>query len=851
MQQDFRNQLERLRQQFAASLPERARRLEEIWSHLRHFNWSAQGIAALQQFARKLIEAGTSFGFPELRQAAQQLEDFLTELTELGRSFGGQEYAQLEDHIHHLSQIMDNTASGNARQDPLPHSNNHPSYPEAQGKTLFLVDHDRILAALCTAYLRTAGFTVEYFDNPQSCIQQLYLDSPAAILMDPDFERSGLQALGSLHQIKALLTQETPIILMSGRTDVNAKLRALRAGSSDYLVKPLDFNFLVEKLVTIIGQHTKTPRVMIVDDDAAMTGLEEEVLRYAGMEVLCVNQPLHSLQRAAKFKPDLVILDMHMPDINGMELAVLLRQDPEFLLLPIIFVTADTDTNLHKSIKALGVNALLTKPFEVAELISVCEQALADTSALKNRVARITRCTQQPQQINRSYFFTALEDELHKNHLGNQSSALYYFSIDKLEELTHALGTVELINLHDQFCQRLNETVGSDEQWMSLSTMVACVLAGKRSPEFHRQRGEQLIKHLGSQAYVVNGKSFDLHIKVGIAPLHAELGTANNALFRAEQAFDASINGGGNRQHTDGTNNNIQSDNIPSTQNTVSLVNNQNSSPLIGSSKNTTTQDKSLPDLSRIVLSRDLSLAFQPIISLEEAQIEHFSVLTRLRNEKGELIAAGQFLNRITQPGKRLELDRWVLQQAVSAIAENSKTREQATLFIHLAEETLQQSAFFSFAANVLRSSRLRGEQRLIFMLEENWIINHFHQAREIAKALHDIRCSICITRAGENSQMLSLLPDLQLSYLRLSPKLTNDNNNPKILEQLMMAVAGRDIKVIATQIENSHNLSGLWMQGVRLFEGFFIQPPDTGFHLQNDIIFARELVQGNGFGSS
>ncbi len=829
MQQEFRNQLVRLRQQFATSLPERAHRLEEIWSHLRHFNWSAQGIAALQQFAHKLIEASTSFGFPELRQAAQQLENFITELNELGRSFGGQEYTQLEDHIQHLIKIMANTANGNAPQDPLPSSTTAPNYPEAKGKTLFLVDPDRVLAALCTAYLRTAGFTVEYFDNPQSCMQRLYLDSPAAILMDPDFERSGLQALGSLHQIKALLTQDTPIILMSGRTDVNAKLRALRAGSSDYLVKPLDFNFLVEKLVTIIGQHTKTQRVMIVDDDPAMTSLEEEVLRYAGMEVLCVNQPLHSLQRAAKFKPDLVILDMHMPDINGMELAVLLRQDPDFLLLPIIFVTADTDTNLHKSIKALGVNALLTKPFEVTELISVCEQALADTSALKNRVARITRHAQQPQQINRSYFFTALEDELQNNSLGNQNSALYYFSIDKLEELTQTVGTVELIELHDQFCRRLNETVGSDEQWMSLSTMVACVLAGKRSPEFHRQRGEQLIKHLSAQPYIVKGKSLDLQIKVGIAPLHAAMGTANNALFRAEQAFDASITG---TNHT--STNTIQNSVAP------------NSAP-----QNTTAQDTSLPDLSRIVLSRDLSLAFQPIISLEEAQIEHFSVLIRLRNENGEPIAAGKFLNRITQPGKRLELDRWVLQQAVSAIAENSKTREQATLFIHLAEETLQQSAFFSFAANVLRSSRLRGEQRLIFMLEESWIINHFHQTREIAKALRDIRCSICITRAGENSQILPLLDDLQLSYLRLSPKLTGDNSNPKILEQLIAAVAGRDIKVIATQIENSHNLSSLWMQGVRLFEGFFIQPPDAGFHLQNDIIFAKELVQGNSFGSS
>ncbi|MDO8344324.1 MAG: response regulator [Cellvibrio sp.] len=822
MPQEFRNQLERLRQQFAASLPERARRLEEIWSHLRHLNWSEQGIATLQQFAHKLIEAGTSFGFPELRHAAQQLENFITDLNELGRSFGGLEYAQLEDHIKHLSQIMAATANGTARQDTLTQAIAPNNYPEAQGKTIFLVDPDQVLAALCTAYLRKAGFAVEYFDNPQSCMQRLYLDSPAAILIDPDFEHSGLQALGSLHQIKALLTQDTPIILMSGRTDVNAKLRSLRAGSSDYLIKPLDFNFLVEKLVQIITQHTKTRRVMIVDDDPAMTSLQAEILRYAGMEVLCLNQPLHSLQRAAKFKPDLVILDMHMPDINGMELAVLLRQDPEFLLLPIIFVTADTDTNLHKSIKALGVNALLTKPFEVTELISVCEQALADTSALKNRVARVTRHTQQPQQINRSYFFAALEDELHHNSLGNQNSALYYFSIDKLDELTHQLGQVELNDLHDQFCRRLSETVGSDEQWTDLSNLVACVLAGKRSAEFHRQRGEQFTKHLSSQPYSLKGKSLSLQIKLGIAPLGAALGTANNALLHAEQAFEASLSG-------------VNPDSSGAT-------------PLNDLQPGC---DKPPPDFSHIVFSRDLTLAFQPIISLEDAQIEHFSVLTRLRGEDGEPIPAGQFLNRLTQPGRRLELDRWVLQQAVSAIAENSDTREQATLFIHLAEETLQQSSFFSFAANVLRSSRLRGEERLVFMLEENWILNHFHQASEIAKALRDIHCGICVTRAGENEQILTLMDDLALNYMRLSPKLTSEGANPKLLEGLIAAATKRHIKVIATQIENSHNLSSLWMQGVRLFEGFFIQPPDTGFHLQNDIIFAKEFVQGNGFSSS
>lgn len=571
-------------------------------------------------------------------------------------------------------------------------------YPEAQGKTIFIIDPDPLDAALCAAHLRKAGFEVEYFDNSHSCIERLYLDSPAAILMDPDFERSGAQALGNLHQIKALLTQETPIILMSATTDDNAKMRSSRAGSSDYLTKPLDFNYLLECLVNSITQHTKTQRVMIVDDDPFMTALQEEILCYAGMEVACVNEPLRSLELAGTFKPSLVILDMHMPEINGIELALLLRQDPEFLLLPIIFVTADTDINLHKSIKAMGVNALLTKPFDITDLISVCEQALADTSALKGRIARLTRQAQQPEQsqqpgqISHNEFFSAPEDELPNN--------------------------------------------------------------------------------------------------------------------------------------------------IPSGPATNNPKDEGDKKPL----------DKHPGDYSPMELSRNLTLVLQPIITLEDAQINHFSVHTRVQEANGEPIAGGPFLSRITQPDKRLAVDHWILQQAVSAIAADSDARGQVKLFVHPSEDSLQESSFLSFVTDLLCSSHLRGNEQLVFMLEEAWVLKHLQEAKEIGSSLRNIHCGICVTHAGADEQLLNVLADLPVNYLHLSPSLTNANanTNPTLLEQLITAATGRGIQVIATEIENSHNLSSLWMQGVRLFEGFSSQPATTGFHLQNDIIFAKEFVLGN-----
>ncbi|MFC3114193.1 REC domain-containing phosphodiesterase [Cellvibrio fontiphilus] len=829
MPQEFEKQLEALRQRFIGSLNERAQHLDNIWGYLRHMNWSTQGFNALQQFVHKQSEAGASYGLPELRDAAQQLEAFLAELQELERSFGGQEYAQLEEHVKHLARAMTATAQGITTKDSLPAPIEKQAYPEAEGKLVFLIDPDRTLAALCSAYLRRVGFAVEYFETPQQCVQRLYEELPSIVLMDPNFEREGLQALSNLHQLKTLLPPTSPVVLMSGRTDVNAKLRALRAGSSDYLSKPLDMNLLIERLVQIIGQHNHTHRVMVVDDDPDMASLESEILRYAGMDVICVQQPLQSLQQAAQFKPDLVVLDMHMPDINGMELAVLLRQDPQFLLLPIVFVTADTDTNLHDNIKALGVNAIITKPFEATDLINTCEQALNQTSALKSRVARVTRHTQLPQKINRSYFFSVLEDEIQSGSQGQHTSALYYISVSNLDELSQQLGMVELITLHDQFCRQLDDCIGSDEQWIDLSNMVTCVLAGKRSTEFHQQRAEQLKRHLAAHRYLAGGEPIQLAVGIGIAPLRASLGTANQALIEAEQDFEAKVPGKTPSAATS------QSKDLTSAAPADEIIN----IPVL---------TKVEPDFSQIVFSRDLSLAFQPIISLEDSRIEHFSVLLRLKGEGGEAIAAKQFLSRISKPSQRIELDRWVLQQAVSAIANNSATREQATLFIHLAEDTLQQSTFFSFAANVLRSSRLRGSERLVFMLEENWVINHLHQTREITKALHNIQCGICLTRAGENPGILEVIDQLALDYLRLSPNLTSSGTNPELLKNLVSAANAKAVKVIATQIENSRNLSSLWMQGVRLFEGFFIQPPDQGFHLQNDIIFAKEFVQGNGF---
>jgi multidomain signaling protein FimX len=805
----FNQKIEQLRQQYDDSLPLRAHRLDEIWGHLQHLNWSQEGVTALQQFAHKLAGTATSFGYPELSFAARQLDSYITDLVNLERHFGGLEHEHITARVEQLkSALLKSHPSSFIKPQPpmnLTQYDKHTRLPAPRGELIYIIDPDTTLSSLLCIYLQEAGFSIDHFETPQDCIQHLYTQTPDAILIDLDFEHSGIHALSVLQQMKALISERVPLLLMSARTDLSAKLRALRAGSSDYLTKPLDFQFLIAKLRNSMNQHRRVHKIMIVDDDPDMSTYEAEILRSQGMDVFCLNKPLVSLKRAAEYKPDLVILDMHMPDINGIELAILLRQDPQFFLLPIIFATSDTSIDLHKNIKALGVNGLLIKPIAASDLIEACHQALINTDALKNRVARITQRTHQPQQITRSYFFAAVNHELQNSSLGKDLSALYYLSISDLEGLNLHLSKIEQFSLHDQLCKHLSAVVGSDELWVDLTTMVACILASKRSPSFHQQRSAQLTKYLCEQDYRIGGKVVPLALNLSITHLNPALGNANQALIQAERSFNQEI-----------------------LKDTVLTPD-----PISISAKSIN------PD--KIDFQRDLVLAFQPIISLEAAHIDHFLVLTRLRREDGELIPAAQFLNHIDQPGRHLELDRWVLQEAVSAITRNNNTREEATLFIHLAETTLSQNAFFSLIANVLRSSRLRGAQRLVFMLEEAWVINNLTHAKQLALALTNIDCGLCLTRAGAHPESMQLLQSLELHYLRLDPELVQAPSAHPDLETYITTANQLGIQVIATQIEDAKSLSQLWMLGIRLFEGFFIQPPDSDFHVKNEITLPHE----------
>lgn len=109
-------------------------------------------------------------------------------------------------------------------------------------------------------------------------------------------------------------------------------------------------------------------KILIVDDDLQASSLLDRVVKMYKHETAIVNRSTIAMETAHAFHPDLCILDLMMPDINGFELCALLRADPEFAKTPVIVVSAMEDKEAKIKAFSVGVNEYITKPFNIIEL---------------------------------------------------------------------------------------------------------------------------------------------------------------------------------------------------------------------------------------------------------------------------------------------------------------------------------------------------------------------------------------------------------------------------------------------------------------------------------------------------
>jgi len=221
-------------------------------------------------------------------------------------------------------------------------------------KIILAIDDDPDVLYLLRENLAEAGYRVMGAANGEEGLQQARALRPFAILLDILMPyKDGWQLL---YELKAdASTRDIPIIVLS---IVDNKALGYQLGAFDYLLKPFDREAILATLTRIPPQRG---RLLVVDDDPQVVDLVRQLLEGEPYEVTAAVDGQAALDAIAQRQPDIVLLDLLMPRLDGFAVIEHLRQDPDSRELPVIVLTAKTLTAAEHTMLDQSVRTVIQK----------------------------------------------------------------------------------------------------------------------------------------------------------------------------------------------------------------------------------------------------------------------------------------------------------------------------------------------------------------------------------------------------------------------------------------------------------------------------------------------------------
>jgi len=239
-------------------------------------------------------------------------------------------------------------------------------------RPIYLSGQDAVLVADLTASLERASYRVECFTELGDLNAACKKEMPIAIVIDDELSRADSVIFDDITKFKEGMEPCPPIFLISSYEDIETRLAAVRSGVSHFFCKPVDMLNLTETVDGLVAPFAELPfRVLLIDDDEPLLGCYASILREAGMIVETISNPFECLEMLANLNPDVVVMDVYMPECTGPELVQVIRQDNAWEFLPIVYLSTEADLKSQLMAMKLGADDYLTKPVKLLRLVSV------------------------------------------------------------------------------------------------------------------------------------------------------------------------------------------------------------------------------------------------------------------------------------------------------------------------------------------------------------------------------------------------------------------------------------------------------------------------------------------------
>ena len=534
----LQRQLQALNEKFAERLSEELEALEQYAEQLQSVREQEQRrqlmLALLERLHRLAGTAGT-FGFTTLGEQSRLLERRAERWLEAAKPSG----QALSAFVRAVQQMAATGRAGGAGPHPELHSSTSDALPA--GCRIYLLESDFEAGQNMCQTLGNFGYEVLLFPEIsllQSAVQGQLPD--ALIVSQHDGELAAVSAL------QQSLEVPLPLQVIGHRADFGSQLAAVRAGAKGFFVRPVDITQLENSLENILNLQLNEPyRVLIIDDDDDLSARYSLVLRNSQMLVRTLSDPSQLFEVMREFDPEMVLLDMNMPDFTGIELAQMIRLNDEWLRLPIIYLSPETDINRQMAALLKAGDDFITKPISdnalTAAVFSRVQRARALSMALsRDSLTGLLKHADIKEQV-------ALEVE--RAQRSGKPTSVVMLDLDHFKQVNdqygHAAGDNVIRSLANLMRQRLRriDSIGRYGGEEFVAVLPDCPAEqAKRIFDEIRLRFAALSFHAGA-------RTFSVSLSAGISETNGHFG-AGAMLELADQALYAAKHNGRNQVQT-------------------------------------------------------------------------------------------------------------------------------------------------------------------------------------------------------------------------------------------------------------------------------------------------------------
>lgn len=348
-------QLEQFKERFQNSLAERSFLLKEAEQAILAGSLSEDLRQRVKQQAHQLVSSLGLYGYSKASQIARSIDRlFALDIASIQQQIG-----QLSQWLAELQRELSQPAQPVA------------SLLTASAPLVLVLSEDDQWAEVLQQEAGSWNLRVEVIPE-WSLMRQFVRETPTAIVIESReavFSEAELETLGEIKQ----QMPQVPVLMLATQDDLTNRLVAARSGSERYFIKPILPTQLLEAIVQLLSRQQAAPEsnLLLVDDHAdVLHVMLTHLLQPWGIRVTSLREPDQFWQVLTQGQPDLVLLNIDAPALNGIDLCRVVRQDTRYSDLPIIAMTAQTESAAIQQVFDAGADDLVQKPLVDSELVA-------------------------------------------------------------------------------------------------------------------------------------------------------------------------------------------------------------------------------------------------------------------------------------------------------------------------------------------------------------------------------------------------------------------------------------------------------------------------------------------------